>query len=66
MLETDNIEKALADFQAWIKPRLNCIPPMELRDFDADPRFTGKNPSAIDIWRKEHQETCMVCGGKNA
>jgi hypothetical protein len=60
-----DIDKALNDFQEWIKPRLACIPPWGLRDFDQDPRFTGKTPSAIDIWRKEHQKTCTVCGEGN-
>lgn len=60
---SESINEALRKFQEWIKPRLGCIPPIELRDFDHDPRFT-REESAIQIWRKEHQKTCTLCQHK--
>lgn len=58
MNETD---QALTDFLGWIKPIIGCIPPIELRNFDQDPRFTGKTLSAIDVWKIDHRKTCERC-----
>jgi hypothetical protein len=33
--------------------------PLALRDFDCDPRFAGKYPSAVELWHKRQNEIAL-------
>ena len=34
--------------------------PLELRDFDRDPRFAGKYPSAYELWHEQREIDAFI------